>query len=150
MLTHYNLISSLGGIRCSDPAFYNSESRGVFFAPLCHIYGKLSASIYSTLLIALGLNTVGLMGVWLGSYTMLMRQYKLDGLLKLSAEAKANTLRIVPPIALAMTKNDTFGSYDLSGIKFIMCSGAALQTSVIRALQKKFNGAPIFQGYGYV
>jgi len=39
-LTHYNLIASLAGIRSSDPSFYNSENRGVFFAPLCHIYGK--------------------------------------------------------------------------------------------------------------
>ena len=43
-LSHHNLISSLGGIRSSDPMFYNSESREVFFAPLCHIYGKSNLS----------------------------------------------------------------------------------------------------------
>ncbi|KAN0088986.1 acyl-CoA synthetases/AMP-acid ligases II [Hyaloscypha variabilis] len=132
-LSHHNLISSLGGIRSSDPMFYNSESREVFFAPLCHIYG---------------LNTVGLMGVWLGTYTMLMKKYSLDALLKLSAYHKATTLRLVPPIALAMMKADSLGSYDLSSIKFIMCSGAALQQDVIEALQRRMNKAPIFQGYG--
>lgn len=97
---------------------------------------------------ALGLNTVGLMGVWLGSYTMLMKKYSLDALLELSAKKKTNTLRIVPPIALAMTKVDNLGYHDLSRVKFIMCSGAALQKDVIGALQRKFNNAPIFQGYG--
>lgn len=79
---------------------------------------------------------------------MLMKKYNLDSLLKLSAEQKANTLRIVPPIALAMTKVDTFGTHDLTSVRYIMCSGAALQHDVIEALQKKFNNAPIFQGYG--
>ncbi|KAF2794516.1 acyl-CoA synthetases/AMP-acid ligases II [Melanomma pulvis-pyrius CBS 109.77] len=132
-LSHYNLIASLGGIRSTDPAFYNSESRCVFFAPLCHIYG---------------LNTVGLMGIWLGAYTMLMKKYDLNELLKLSTSCKANTLRIVPSIALAMTKALTLNTHDLSSIKFIMCSGASLQQDVIKSLQKKFNQAPIFQGYG--
>ncbi|KAF2713314.1 acyl-CoA synthetases/AMP-acid ligases II [Pleomassaria siparia CBS 279.74] len=132
-LSHYNLIASLSGIRSTDPAFYNSDSRGVFFAPLCHIYG---------------LNTVGLMGVWLGAYTMLMKRYSLDELLKLSSSFKANTLRIVPSIALAMAKEASLESYDLSSIKFIMCSGAVLQREVIATLQRKFNQAPIFQGYG--
>jgi 4-coumarate--CoA ligase len=91
---------------------------------------------------------VGLMGVWLGTYTMLMKKYSLDALLKLSAHHKATTLRLVPPIALAMMKADSLGSYDLSSIKFIMCSGAALQQNVIEALQRRMNKAPIFQGYG--
>ncbi|CAO2648201.1 Nn.00g074680.m01.CDS01 [Neocucurbitaria sp. VM-36] len=132
-LSHHNLIASLAGIRYTDPAFYNSRGRGVFFAPLCHIYG---------------LNTVALMGVWLGSYTMLMKKYSLDELLRLSSVCKANTLRIVPSIALAMMKVATLDVHDLRDIKFIMCSGAALQPEIIQVLQKKFNQAPIFQGYG--
>ena len=39
-LTHCNLIASLAGIRSTDPTFYHSGIRGVFFAPLCHIYGQ--------------------------------------------------------------------------------------------------------------
>ncbi|KAF2025801.1 acyl-CoA synthetases/AMP-acid ligases II [Setomelanomma holmii] len=132
-LSHHNLISSLAGIRSSDPAFYNSQGRCVFFAPLCHIYG---------------LNTVGLMGIWLGSYTMLMKKYSLDNLLRLSSRCRANILQIVPPITLALTKVPTLDIYNLSEIRYIMCSGAALQPEVIQILQKRFNQAPIFQGYG--
>ncbi|KAH6673101.1 acyl-CoA synthetases/AMP-acid ligases II [Halenospora varia] len=132
-LTHYSLIASLAGIRASDPAFYNSENRGVFFAPLCHIYG---------------LNTVALMSTWLGAYVMLMKKYSLPTLLSLSSQIRANTLRIVPPIAFAMTKSQEMNNYNLASVKWIMCSGAALQEEVIENLHRRFKGAPIFQGYG--
>lgn len=79
---------------------------------------------------------------------MLMKKYSLDELLRLSYACRANTLRIVPSIALAMTKVATLDDNKLRDIKFIMCSGAALQPEVIQALHKKFNQAPIFQGYG--
>ncbi|KAJ4369566.1 4-coumarate--CoA ligase 1 [Neocucurbitaria cava] len=95
-----------------------------------------------------GLNVVGLLSVWLGSYTKLMKKYSLDQLLRLSSLCMANTLRIVPSIALAMTKTEMLDDYDLRNIKFIMCAGAALQPEVIQVLQKQFNQAPIFQGYG--
>jgi acyl-CoA synthetase (AMP-forming)/AMP-acid ligase II len=88
------------------------------------------------------------MGVWLGSYTMLMKKYSLDELLRLSSACRANTLRIVPSIALSMLKAATLDVHDLSEVKFIMCSGAALQPEVIQGLQKRLNRAPIFQGYG--
>ncbi|KAH7077028.1 acyl-CoA synthetases/AMP-acid ligases II [Paraphoma chrysanthemicola] len=132
-LSHYNLIASLAGLRSSDPALYNAHGRCVFFPPLCHIYG---------------FNAVGLMGIWLGSYNMLLKKYSLDELLRLSSACKANTLRIVPSIALAMLKTATLSLHDLSSIRFILCSGAVLQPEVIQGLQLRFNQAPIFQGYG--
>ena len=79
---------------------------------------------------------------------MLMKRYSLDGLLSLSAKIRANTLRIVPPIAFAMTKSIDIEQFDLSSVKYIMCSGAALKEEVIENLQKRLNKAPIFQGYG--
>ena len=45
-LTHYNMIASIAGTRSTDPTFYNSETRGVFFAPLCHIYGLYSMTTH--------------------------------------------------------------------------------------------------------
>jgi 4-coumarate--CoA ligase len=151
-LTHFGLIASLAGIRSSDPSFYNAENRGVFFAPLCHIYGNtlVLCPKFAELIgrRQSGLNTVALMSTWIGAYVMLMKRYSLDGLLSLSAKIQANTLRIVPPIAFAMTKMSNIEQFDLSSVKYIMCSGAALQEEVIENLQKRFNKAPIFQGYG--
>jgi acyl-coenzyme A synthetase/AMP-(fatty) acid ligase len=87
------------------------------------------------------------MSTWLGAYVMLMRKYTLDDLLRLSSRIQANTLRIVPPIAFAMTKSSKLQEYDLSSVKYIVCSGAGLQEDVIDSLQKRLNKAPIFQGY---
>jgi acyl-CoA synthetase (AMP-forming)/AMP-acid ligase II len=88
------------------------------------------------------------MSIWLGAYVMLMKKYTLEGYLQLSSEIQANTLRIVPPIAFAMTKSKILEELNLSSVKYILCTGAALQEDVIECLQKRFNNAPIFQGYG--
>lgn len=39
-LSHYNIVASMLGIRATEPFYWASSIRGVFFAPLCHIYGK--------------------------------------------------------------------------------------------------------------
>lgn len=39
-LSHYNLVASMLGIRATEPFYWSAGIRGVFFAPLCHIYGK--------------------------------------------------------------------------------------------------------------
>jgi 4-coumarate--CoA ligase len=90
------------------------------------------------------------MSVWLGAYNMLQKRYALEAFLRLSADTKANTLRIVPPIALQMAQMDKLGDLGLENVKFILCSGAALEKGVIETLQGKLGRAPIFQGYGYV
>jgi 4-coumarate--CoA ligase len=86
--------------------------------------------------------------MWLGGYIMLMKKYTLEGFLQLSSKIKANILRIVPPIAFAMTKSKIIEELNLGSVKYILCTGAALQEDVIQSLQKRFNEAPIFQGYG--
>jgi acyl-CoA synthetase (AMP-forming)/AMP-acid ligase II len=77
-----------------------------------------------------------------------MKKYTLEGFLQLSSKTQANTLRIVPPIAFAMTKSIFIEELNLSSVKYILCTGAVLQEEVIEILQKRFNNAPIFQGYG--
>lgn len=79
---------------------------------------------------------------------MLMKKFTLDAYLDLSSRCKANNLRIVPSIALAMAKHKDLDKYDLSSVRSIMCTGAALPSEVSSALDAKMNGAPIFQGYG--
>jgi len=88
------------------------------------------------------------MSMWLGAYIMLMKKYTLDGFLQLSSNIQANTLRIVPPIAFAMTKSKSIEGLNLSSVKYILCTGAVLRAEVIKSLQNTFNKAPIFQGYG--
>ncbi|KAF2735574.1 putative amp dependent CoA ligase [Polyplosphaeria fusca] len=132
-LSHYNVIASMLSIRATEPMYNNGSLRGVFFAPLCHIYGLM---------------VVALLGSWIGYYTMLMKKYTLDGLLELSANVDATAFRILPTIAVAISKQTSFDLSRLKSIKYIMCSGAPLPTSTIGFLNKQFPHAPIMQGYG--
>lgn len=43
-LSHYNLIASMLAIRATEPFYWTASIRGVFFAPLCHIYGKITST----------------------------------------------------------------------------------------------------------
>jgi 4-coumarate--CoA ligase len=79
---------------------------------------------------------------------MIMKRYTLEGLLRLSAQVKANTLRIVPPITVEMSKSGSVNDSKRDSVRYIICSGANLQSGVIEYLQKRFRNAPIFQGYG--
>jgi len=87
---------------------------------------------------------------FLGVYTMIMKTFTLDGFLRLSSRTKADTLRIVPPVAFAMAKYAEFKDFNLTAVKYILCTGAALKDEIIQALHKILNDAPIFQGYGRV
>jgi acyl-CoA synthetase (AMP-forming)/AMP-acid ligase II len=113
--------------------YWNANIRSVFFAPLCHIYGLM---------------TVALMGAWIGGYNVLMKKYTLESFLELSANASANAFRILPTIAVAISKQTSFDLARLSSVKLIMCTGAALPSAIIKFFQDKFAGAPLFQGYG--
>ncbi len=81
---------------------------------------------------------------------MIMKTFTLDAFLRLSSRTKADILRIVPPVAFAMAKYAELENLDLTAVKYILCSGAALKDDIIHALHKILNDAPIFQGYGRV
>lgn len=88
------------------------------------------------------------MGAWVGLYTMLQKKYTLQTFLELSAQTDANALRILPTIAVAITKERSFDLSRLSRVQYIMCSGAVLPTPTIAHFRTHFPNAPIFQGYG--
>ncbi|KAJ4357517.1 uncharacterized protein N0V89_002093 [Didymosphaeria variabile] len=132
-LSHYNLVASMLSIRSTEPHYWDASIRGVFFAPLCHIYGLV---------------TVVLMGTWMGLYTMLQKKYTLQSYLELSAQTQSNALRILPTIAVQISKQTSFDLSRLQNVKYIMCSGAVLPTPTIRHFRKHLPNAPIFQGYG--
>jgi 4-coumarate--CoA ligase len=95
------------------------------------------------------MNTVVCTGPYLGFYTVLMRRYTLLDLVKLSSEIKANTLRILPTIAIAIAKEPKVVEFDLTSVKFVLCSGAPLSKEILGSLQQRLGGAAVFQGYGY-
>jgi 4-coumarate--CoA ligase len=88
------------------------------------------------------------MGTYIGFYTMLQKKYTLISFLDLSARIQANTLRILPTIAVAISKQTDFDLSRLGNVKYIMCSGAVLPPSTIEFFRAHIPNAPIFQGYG--
>ncbi|KAF2642996.1 acetyl-CoA synthetase-like protein [Massarina eburnea CBS 473.64] len=132
-ISHYNIIASMLGIRATEPFFWSARHRSVFFAPLCHIYGLLS---------------IALMGSWIGFYTKLQKKYTLETFLELSATTNSTVFRILPTIAVAISKQTAFDLSRLSSIQYILCSGAVLPTSTIAFFAKNLPDAPIIQGYG--
>lgn len=134
-LSHHSIIASLACLRVSDLVFLSSESRSVFFAPICHIFGQCSLAFTlladrtrkTKTLIPTGLQTPNFMTPYLAIYTMMMKQFVLEDFLRLSSAKRATTMGMSPTIALAMAKRPTLKDYDLSNVKHILCSGAALQ-----------------------
>jgi 4-coumarate--CoA ligase len=91
---------------------------------------------------------VVLMGAWVGLYTMLQKKYTLPSYLELSAQIGANALRILPTIAVQISKQTSFDLSRLHTVKYIMCTGAVLPMPTIQHFRKHLPNAPIFQGYG--
>lgn len=78
---------------------------------------------------------------------ILMRSYELGKFLRLCEEKNVSTLRIVPSIAIQMVKEGALDGYNLGSVRFVLCSGAKLEDSVVERLHEKLGGAPISQGY---
>jgi 4-coumarate--CoA ligase len=79
---------------------------------------------------------------------MVQKRFTLDAFLELSARVQANTLRILPTIAVAISKQTSFDLSRLAAVKLILCTGAVLPPSTIAFFRARIPNAPIFQGYG--
>ncbi|PSN69819.1 acetyl-CoA synthetase-like protein [Corynespora cassiicola Philippines] len=132
-LSHYNIVAHMLALRATSPSYWNASVRGVFFAPLCHIYGLMK---------------VALMGAWVGFYTMLQKRFTLESYLDLSVKVSANALRILPTIAVAIVKQSDFDISRLYNVKYIMCTGAVLPPAIIEIFRKYMPKASTIQGYG--
>jgi 4-coumarate--CoA ligase len=88
------------------------------------------------------------MGAYVGCYTMLQKSFTLDSFLDLSVRIQANTLRILPTIAVAMSKQTSFNLSRLAAVKLILCTGAVLPRPTIDFFRAHIPNAAIFQGYG--
>lgn len=95
----------------------------------------------------------GLLGVvaipaFVGNYVMLMRQFVYADYIEACAKIKATTMKMVPAIAVAISKDPRIEKLDLSSVNTVLSAGATLQAEVVNRLQKLLNGVYIIQGYG--
>ena len=83
-----------------------------------------------------------------GHFLCIQRVFDFRKYIETSSMIKATILRMDPPIAIAITKDDFVQTLDLTSMHTILCAGAPLQVDVVQALQKLMGGVRITQGYG--
>ncbi|KAI1316057.1 acyl-CoA synthetases/AMP-acid ligases II [Xylariaceae sp. FL0255] len=121
VLTHYNLIAYLLTVRLTNPNTHSSQTTEVFFPSFAHVYGLISA-------------------VLLTAYV---------GCRVRSSEIRSTILRLVPALAIRMTKDPDIKKLNLKSVKAVMVSGATLASATVRDLQQLLSSdAAVLNGYG--
>ncbi|KAF2742950.1 acyl-CoA synthetases/AMP-acid ligases II [Sporormia fimetaria CBS 119925] len=133
MLSHHNLINAVVSLRSSAPEMYNQNQTEVFYAPLCHIYGLITALLAP---------------LFSGCFVVLMRKYDLKGYIQACSQLRATLLKVVPPTAVALAKDPWLATQDLTSVNTIMCAGAVLAPEIIARLEELMKGVCITQAYG--
>lgn len=77
-----------------------------------------------------------------------MPRFDMRSYLECCVKIRATVLRLVPSIVVSLTKSSKGESLDLSNVRYIMCSGAALDAHVVERLRISAPSAFIVQGYG--
>jgi len=77
-----------------------------------------------------------------------MKQFNYKEWIDACSRIRATTMRMVPPTAVAISKDPNIENIDLTSVDTILCAGATLQTEVVQRLQFLLKGVSIIQGYG--
>ncbi|KAF2421079.1 luciferin 4-monooxygenase [Tothia fuscella] len=136
LLSHHNMIAQLLTIRATNPFTHNGHMREIFFPSFAHIYGIVSAVLLSA---------------FVGSHTVAMKHFDFVPYLQRCVGLRATILRLVPATAIRLANDPAVArlGLDLSSVRFIMCSGAALSADIIERLQQMLHPtAAVLNGYG--
>ncbi|KAF1836354.1 phenylacetyl-CoA ligase-like protein [Decorospora gaudefroyi] len=102
--------------------------------PMSHIYGLVVVTHTS---------------VYRGDGVVVLPKFEFDSFLQAIQDHKINSLFLVPPIIIAMTKNKPkLDQYDLSSVMALFTGAAPLGQETAEDLQKLFPSWKIRQGYG--
>ncbi|KAL2921420.1 4-coumarate--CoA ligase 2 [Bienertia sinuspersici] len=135
ILTHKSLSTSVAQqVDGDNPNMHLTEQDVMLCVlPLFHIF-----SLNSVLMIALRS----------GSGILLMPKFEINSLLQLIQEHKVSVAMVVPPLVLALAKNQMVEKYDLSSIRIVMSGAAPLGKELEDALRERIPQAILGQGYG--
>ncbi|KAL1891322.1 hypothetical protein Sste5346_007782 [Sporothrix stenoceras] len=134
MLSHHNLVCICEMLRGHNPDNWRGSSqREIFFPPLSHIYG---------------LYVCALMSPWLGSYVCMVPSFDVETYCRLMHEKRATLARLVPPVALALSKSTAVKKYSYPSLEYFSCSAAPLTPVVANQLRRQFPGVSLCQTYG--
>lgn len=79
---------------------------------------------------------------------MAMKRFDFKRYIERCAEIRATTLRLVPSTAVLIAKDSGLQRLDLTSVRYILCSGAALQSQIVEKLHSLMAETEIVQGYG--
>ncbi|XP_061369289.1 4-coumarate--CoA ligase 2 [Gastrolobium bilobum] len=135
ILTHKSLTTSVAQqVDGENPNLYlNTEDVLLCVLPLFHIFS---------------LNSVLLCALRAGSAVLLMHKFEIGTLLDLIQRYRVTVAMVVPPLVLALAKNQMVAEFDLSSIRLVLSGAAPLGKELEEALRNRVPQAVLGQGYG--
>ncbi|KAI4320107.1 hypothetical protein MLD38_033619 [Melastoma candidum] len=135
ILTHRNLITSIAQqVDGENPNLYLTKDDVVMCVlPLFHIYS---------------LNSVLLCALRAGAKVLLMKKFEIGPFLELIERHRVTVAAVVPPLVIALTKNQMVEKYDLTSIRVVLSGAAPLGKELVGALHARLPQATLGQGYG--
>ncbi|MEU9286354.1 4-coumarate--CoA ligase family protein [Streptomyces sp. NPDC048275] len=131
MLTHRSIATNLAQLSPTMPM--GPGDRILAVLPFFHIYG-LTALMNAPLR--------------QGATVVVLPRFDLETFLAAIQQHRINALYVAPPIVLALAKHPAVAQYDLSSLKYIICSAAPLDAALAAACSRRLGLPPIGQAYG--
>ena len=85
---------------------------------------------------------------YIGNYVMAMKQFNYQEWIEASSRIRATTMKMVPPTAVAISKDPNVEKLGLDSVSTTVCAGGTLQAEVVQRLQALLKGVSIVQAYG--
>ncbi|RRT69810.1 hypothetical protein B296_00032004 [Ensete ventricosum] len=135
LLTHKSMVSSIAQqVDGENPNVYLKRDDVVLCVlPLFHIFA---------------LNSALLCTLRAGAATMLMPKFEIRTMLEGIQRHRVSVAAVVPPLVLALAKNQVVENYDLSSMRIILSGAAPLGKELEDALRMRVPQAILGQGYG--
>ncbi|MER6674587.1 4-coumarate--CoA ligase family protein [Streptomyces sp. NPDC000983] len=131
MLTHRQIATNLVQLDAAVTA--GPGERVLAVLPFFHIYG-LTALMNAPLR--------------KGATVVVLPRFDLETFLAAIQNHRITALYVAPPIVLALAKHPAVENYDLSSLKYLICSAAPLDAALAAACSRRLNLPPIGQAYG--
>jgi len=131
MLTHRSIATNLAQLSPLLPM--GPGDRILAVLPFFHIYG-LTALMNAPLR--------------QGATVVVLPRFDLDTFLAAIQKHHITSLYVAPPIVLALAKHPAVAQYDLSSLKYIICSAAPLDAALAAACSARLGLPPVGQAYG--
>jgi len=130
MLTHRNLVANL--VQTAVLHAIEETDRIILVLPLFHIYG---------------LQVVLNLGLCAGATLVTMPRFELEAFLGLIQQQRITRAFVVPPIVLALARQQLVDQYDISSVTAMMSGAAPLDAELETACASRV-GCRMVQGYG--